>query len=95
MPKTTRRRAAPSLPVAAAPAACPVSDASTNEAHPQRHVTLYGTARDLRRDGFRTGTQWSPVLRLSGRWLQQAGFDIGQRVRVRVDAGRLVIEPAG
>lgn len=91
MPKITRRRAAPSLPVAAAPAACPAPDASTDE----RHVTLYGTARDLRRDGFRTGTRWSPVLRLSGRWLQQAGFDIGQRVRVRVDAGRLVIEPAG
>lgn len=95
MPRTTRRRAALSLPVAAAPAACPASDASTDEAHPQRHATLYGTARDLRRDGFRTGTRWSPVLRLSGRWLQQAGFDIGQRVRVRVDAGRLVIEPAG
>lgn len=95
MPKTTRRRAAPLPSVAAAPAACPASDASTDEAHPQRHVTLYGTARDLHRDGSRTGTQWSPVLRLSGRWLQRAGFDIGQRVRVRVDAGRLVIEPVG
>jgi hypothetical protein len=69
MPKTTRRRAAPLPSVAAAPAACPASDASTDEAHPQRHVTVYGTARDLRHDGSRTGTQWSPVLRLSGRWL--------------------------
>lgn len=95
MPKTTRRRAAPLPSVAASPAARPTSDASTDEAHPQRHVTLYGTARDLRHYGARTGTQWSPVLRLSGRWLQRAGFDIGQRVRVRVDAGRLVIEPVG
>lgn len=95
MPKTNRRRAAPLPSVTAAPAACPTSVASTDEAHPQRHVTLYGTARDLRQDGSRTGTQWPPVLRLSGRWLQRAGFDIGQRVRVRVDAGRLVIEPVG
>ncbi len=95
MTKTTRRRAAPLPSVAATPAACPASDASTDEAHPQRHITVFGTARDLRHDGSRTGTQWSPVLRLSGRWLQRAGFDIGQRVRVRVDAGRLVIEPVG
>ena len=57
MPKTTRRRAAPLPSVAAAPATCPASDTSTDEAHPQRHVTLYGTARDLRHDGFRTGTR--------------------------------------
>lgn len=95
MPRTTRRRAAPLPAVAAAPVASPAPVASTDEAHPDRQTTLYGTARDLRRDGCRTGTRWSPVLRLSGRWLERAGFDIGQRVRVRVDAGRLVIEPAG
>ncbi len=33
-----------------------------------------------------------PFLRLRGRWLQQAGFDIGARVRVSVSAGRLVLE---
>jgi toxic protein SymE len=41
-----------------------------------------------------------PFLRLRGRWLKQAGFDIGARVRVSIEAGRLVLEveqpaPAG
>jgi hypothetical protein len=33
-----------------------------------------------------------PFLRLRGRWLKQAGFDIGARVRVSVEAGKLVLE---
>jgi hypothetical protein len=33
-----------------------------------------------------------PSLRLRGRWLKAAGFDIGARVRVSVEAGRLVVE---
>ena len=33
-----------------------------------------------------------PFLRLRGRWLKQAGFDIGARVQVSVSAGRLVLE---
>lgn len=32
-----------------------------------------------------------PFLRLTGRWLAQAGFDIGDRVRVEVAQGRLVL----
>jgi hypothetical protein len=33
-----------------------------------------------------------PSLRLRGRWLKAAGFDIGARVRVSVEAGKLVVE---
>ena len=33
-----------------------------------------------------------PYLRLRGRWLQKAGFGIGARVQVSVEAGRLVLE---
>lgn len=33
-----------------------------------------------------------PFLRLQGRWLDQAGFAIGNSVRVEVAAGRLVLE---
>jgi hypothetical protein len=33
-----------------------------------------------------------PSLRLRGRWLKQAGFDIGARVQVSVAAGKLVVE---
>jgi hypothetical protein len=34
-----------------------------------------------------------PVLRLSGKWLAEAGFKIGSNVQVTVSSGRLVIEP--
>jgi len=34
----------------------------------------------------------APSLRLKGRWLDQAGFPIGAKVRVSVTSGRLVIE---
>jgi toxic protein SymE len=36
-----------------------------------------------------------PFLRLRGQWLGQAGFEVGERVRVAVEPGRLVIEPVG
>jgi toxic protein SymE len=31
-------------------------------------------------------------LRLQGRWLDQAGFPVGTRVRVDVSPGRLIVE---
>lgn len=39
-------------------------------------------------------SQSFPVLRFGGAWLAQAGFAIGQRVRVKVHKHRIVIEPA-
>ena len=46
----------------------------------------------------RTGTASSkvdvPYLRLRGRWLKDAGFDIGRDVKIEVSAGRLMIEIA-
>jgi len=35
-----------------------------------------------------------PNVRLCGRWLKDAGFTIGQRIRVEVIEGRLTIVPA-
>ncbi|WP_454826743.1 SymE family type I addiction module toxin [Paraburkholderia xenovorans] len=32
-------------------------------------------------------------MRIAGRWLEQAGFPPGQRVRITVEHGRLVITP--
>ena len=32
-----------------------------------------------------------PDLRLSGKWLREAGFDLGQRFEVEVEAGKLTI----
>jgi toxic protein SymE len=34
----------------------------------------------------------SPQLKLSGRWLEELGFNTGQPVIVTVERGRLVIE---
>lgn len=34
-----------------------------------------------------------PYLRLHGRWLRDAGFEIGRSVNVEVSEGRLTIEP--
>ena len=36
----------------------------------------------------------APYLRLQGRWLANAGFTIGAKVRVDVSPGRLIIERA-
>ena len=46
--------------------------------------------------GFRRGTisgrycngDRVPYLRLSGRWLRRAGFELGQKFQIRVDYGR-------
>ena len=35
----------------------------------------------------------APFLRVAGRWLDKAGFPIGQRVEVQVSSGRLVVTP--
>ncbi len=32
-----------------------------------------------------------PALRFAGKWLRQAGFDLGQKVQVQVDTGRLTV----
>jgi toxic protein SymE len=36
----------------------------------------------------------APWIRLTGRWLEDAGFKIASRVRVEVEKGRLIITPA-
>ena len=35
----------------------------------------------------------APWIRLSGRWLEDAGFEIGGRIRVMAESGKLVITP--
>jgi hypothetical protein len=34
-----------------------------------------------------------PSLHLSGKWFRQAGFEIGQRVQVEVQDGRIILTP--
>ena len=35
-----------------------------------------------------------PHIRITGRWVEQAGFPVGTEVNVEVSHGRIVIEPA-
>ena len=56
--------------------------------------------KEARARGVRMGTvcgRWRngrrlPDLRMSGRWLQRAGFDLGQEYEVKVEAGKLTIQ---
>lgn len=38
--------------------------------------------------------EWLPLLRLSGHWLAECGFEIGSRVFVSAEQGRLIIMTA-
>lgn len=61
-------------------------------AHPERHVTIQQSWRYQR---FSLHPQSQPPLyprlRLARRWLETASFQPGQRVRIEVHHGRLVI----
>ncbi len=56
-------------------------------------------AKQVRAEGRRFATicgRWQgrqrvPDLRLSGLWLREAGFDLGQHFEIEVEAGRLTI----
>lgn len=68
--------------------------ARTRKPRKERHLTTTYTHRDYYDDGFWVRSQSFPVLRFGGAWLAQAGFAIGQRVRVKVHKHRIVIERA-
>lgn len=59
-----------------------------------RRLTIGYHYYDQSRDGFWAPPRTVPFLRLGGDWLQQAGFEIGQRVQVCVTSRRIVIVPA-
>ena len=62
----------------------PAPSNGAEEASPQvfRRGTVCGRYRNENR---------VPDLRLSGKWLRHAGFELGQKYQVKVDAGRLTI----
>jgi Toxin SymE, type I toxin-antitoxin system len=49
-------------------------------------------SRSRSRENRDKGDYVYPGLRLQGRWLEKAGFYIGDKARIRVESGRLVIE---
>jgi toxic protein SymE len=62
----------------------------------ERHIKIQQAERE-RPFSYRprkTPAPLYPWIKLAGRWLEQAGFEAGQSVRVQVEHGRLVITPA-
>ncbi|MDR5881007.1 SymE family type I addiction module toxin [Caballeronia sp. LZ032] len=56
------------------------------------------TVQQIQRDSRSKKPHWQrkeppiyPWLKLAGRWIEQAGFSPGQRVKINVGHGRLVI----
>lgn len=59
----------------------------------ERRITVSSICRDYRDDRLWLGSRRSPFVRFGGAWLEQAGFAVGQRIRMQVSKGRIVIEP--
>jgi hypothetical protein len=74
-----------------------IAEAAEREQRRQRREAL---AEQAKQNGHRVGTisyRWKnekqfPLLRLSGDWLAEAGFPLGQLFRVTVNDGQLVID---
>lgn len=65
------------------------------DAHPVRNVTIQESPRWRPYSPRRlTAPLLVPWFKLSGRWLEQAGFMPRQRLKIEVQLGRLVITHA-
>jgi toxic protein SymE len=77
------------------------ADLKPRPIHAERNVTIQQSRRHQALSKYlkpgssqRHEPPLVPWLKLSGKWLEQAGFDPGQRVRIEVQHGRLVITHA-
>ncbi|MDR5795671.1 SymE family type I addiction module toxin [Caballeronia sp. LZ008] len=63
----------------------------------ERFVTVQQSRRENRSRNWhlpfhrRTEPPLYPWLKLAGRWIEHAGFEAGQRVKINVEHGRLTI----
>ncbi|MBP0595967.1 SymE family type I addiction module toxin [Paraburkholderia sp. LEh10] len=57
----------------------------------ERFVTIQQSQRCRRNWRSRTVPPLYPWMKLAGRWIEHAGFEAGQRVRINVEHGRLTI----
>ena len=67
--------------------------ARTRIRHKPRRLKIGYHYYDRRRDGHCGGSRTVPFLRLSGDWLEHAGFTVGQHVRVQITNRRIVLVP--
>jgi toxic protein SymE len=72
------------------------ANVTSRPAHPERHVTIQHSWRYRRwkLHGYRTNPPLYPWFKVSGRWLEDAGFKPKQRLKIEVQHERLVITPA-
>jgi toxic protein SymE len=75
-----------------------MADANLNArpAHPERHVTIQQSwrYRQWKLHGYRADPPLFPWFKVSGRWLEEAGFMPRQRLKIEVYEGKLVITHA-
>jgi hypothetical protein len=50
--------------------------------------------REIKRSGslYKSKDGKVPSLKLSGEWFREAGFEIGQNVRIQIKKGKLIIQ---
>jgi len=80
--------------------AAPLSDVAAAVEREERRRRHEARREAAKSDGRRFGTvsyRWKnekrfPQLRVSGQWLQEAGFDLGQEFEIIVNDGRLIID---
>ena len=58
---------------------------------PNRKVKLYSQSRPSQESS--TGLKQVPWLNVSGVWLAQAGFNVGDHIEITVSQGELIIKP--
>lgn len=58
---------------------------------PNRKVKLYSQSRPSQESS--TGLKQVPWLNVSGVWLAQAGFNVGDQIEIIIREGLLIIQP--
>ena len=71
----------------------PKENAFTGGGRQERHITVSSMLCEKKRNPGRPHVVPTkvPWIRMQGKWLEQAGFDIHTRVRIRVMFGCLVL----
>ncbi|WP_081078022.1 SymE family type I addiction module toxin [Burkholderia pseudomultivorans] len=70
----------------------PVTERFVTVQKSARHHSLSTVLRAIRAQR-RLNTTYCPWIKLAGVWLEEAGFEAGERVRITVEDKRLIITP--
>lgn len=66
----------------------------TRKSPASRRLTIGCQYYEQRRNDEWRPPRTVPALRLSGDWLQRAGFEIGEKVRLRITGRKITITPS-